>query len=143
MIAGNCLCGKVRFELAVDELRLYQCHCSECRKVTGSSANASALLPDKDFRWQGDTACIVSYRASSGYRNDFCGQCGCSVPNIIGEGGWVWIPAGLLQDQPGIQRAVHIHLASAAAWETGEAPQAYDDSPGLEALKQILHPPKN
>ncbi|MDH5301179.1 MAG: GFA family protein [Gammaproteobacteria bacterium] len=139
MIHGQCLCGEVTFALAVDELRLYQCHCSECRRVSGSSANAAALLPQTQFRWQGDANSIISYRAPSGYRNDFCSQCGCSVPNTIGDGTWMWIPAGLLDNIPNIRRTAHIHLTSAATWETSETTHSFDDSPGLEMLKQLLH----
>jgi hypothetical protein len=35
---GECLCGDVEFEIKGDLPNLYQCHCSLCRKVTGSSA---------------------------------------------------------------------------------------------------------
>ena len=38
---GACLCGKVRFEILGEVPNLYQCHCSECRKATGTSANAA------------------------------------------------------------------------------------------------------
>ena len=51
MIRGSCLCGRVRFE--VDRLTgpFELCHCSRCRKVTGSAFAATVGAMAEDFRW--------------------------------------------------------------------------------------------
>jgi hypothetical protein len=41
---GNCLCGAVEFEIVGELRRLYQCHCSLCRKQSGSTSNSSLLI---------------------------------------------------------------------------------------------------
>ncbi|RPH66319.1 MAG: aldehyde-activating protein, partial [Hyphomicrobiales bacterium] len=38
---GSCLCGDVRFEIAGDFEKFYLCHCSRCRKDTGSAHGAN------------------------------------------------------------------------------------------------------
>ena len=34
-LRGSCLCGRVRFEVTAPFPKLYQCHCSLCRKQGG------------------------------------------------------------------------------------------------------------
>ncbi|PRY63410.1 hypothetical protein B0H98_1085 [Vreelandella songnenensis] len=43
-MTGECLCGEVKFEIDGKLPNLYQCHCSLCRKTTGSTANAATFV---------------------------------------------------------------------------------------------------
>jgi hypothetical protein len=69
---GQCLCGAVKFLLRAMPSQIYQCHCSQCRKITGSSANASCIIAEENFEWQQGESNIASYIHESGYRSDFC-----------------------------------------------------------------------
>ena len=77
---GECLCGSVSFEIEGDLPNLYQCHCSLCRKATGSSANAATLVNEEHFRWLSGQSEIRSFQKPTGYRSDFCSVCGSPVP---------------------------------------------------------------
>ena len=114
---GECLCGSVSFEIEGDLPNLYQCHCSLCRKATGSSANAATLVKEEHFRWLSGQSEIRSFQKPTGYRSDFCSVCGSPVPNQLKNTDLVWIPAGLLDGITQSKVAVHLHLASAATWE--------------------------
>ena len=46
---GNCLCGGVEFEIVGEAPRLYQCHCSLCRKQSGSTSNSSLLIEFREL----------------------------------------------------------------------------------------------
>src|SRR6202034_265236 len=35
-VKGSCLCGAVKYEVTGEPKRFYHCHCSRCRKVTGT-----------------------------------------------------------------------------------------------------------
>ena len=50
MIQGSCLCGGVKFEItrAVGPFEL--CHCSRCRKASGSAFAAGLGVLREDFR---------------------------------------------------------------------------------------------
>ncbi len=130
MLTGSCLCGTVAF--AVDEPLpdLYQCHCSLCRKVTGSSNNTATVVATSRFRWERGEDAIRSFVRDTGYRNDFCTRCGSTVPNPMRSGEAMWVPAGLL-DEP-IRAAVtkHLFVASKAEWdEIGGTGQLYEGMP--------------
>lgn len=137
---GECLCGAVRFAIAGDLPNLYQCHCSLCRKVTGSTANAATFVRRDDFRWLSGEDRIRSFRKPTGYRSDFCEGCGSPVPNRLGDSDLVWVPVGLLEGDVASEIAVHLHRGSAASWERDAADgisfAAGPDS--LEALHRAL-----
>ena len=63
MIHGGCLCGGVRFEIdrAVGPFEL--CHCSRCRKVSGSAFMAGLGVRRDDFRLVRGHELIRSYEA--------------------------------------------------------------------------------
>ena len=43
-LTGGCLCGAVRFELAVAPHDAGYCHCTHCQQRTGTAASAQALI---------------------------------------------------------------------------------------------------
>ena len=43
MIEGKCLCGNVRYRITGPILNFQYCHCSRCRKFTGSAHAANVF----------------------------------------------------------------------------------------------------
>lgn len=107
---GECLCGAVVFEIEGELPNLYQCHCSLCRKATGSNANAATFVEGKSFRWISGQSNICSFQKPTGYRSDFCSGCGSPVPNRLRGTDVIWVPAGLLEEMAVAQVAVHLHF---------------------------------
>ncbi|GAB6043727.1 GFA family protein [Endothiovibrio diazotrophicus] len=139
---GECLCGAVAFEIRGELPHIYQCHCSECRKVTGSSANAGTIVEAQRFRWLRGVEKISSFKAASGYNSHFCSVCGSAVPNPMGDGGKFWVPAGALDDSGDAAVVAHLYMGSRAPWDSPTHGAAdHDESPGLEALEHSLQRP--
>ena len=132
---GSCLCGEVEFELVGEVPDLYQCHCSLCRRVSGSSANA-ALIIDASLR--GETQ-ISRYESAGGFKSHFCGRCGSPLPNPTRGGSAWWVPVGLLEDNGKLRRAAHVFVASRASWDqvAVDAPR-FDEMPDAEHLDGLL-----
>ena len=78
---GECLCGRISFEISGPLPKIYQCHCSLCRKQSGTASNAGLLVAKENFRWLKGQEKISSYVRPSGFRGDFCPTCGSMVPN--------------------------------------------------------------
>ena len=121
MIAGSCLCGAVRFEVdrAVGPFEL--CHCSRCRKVSGSAFMSGVGVRRDEFRWIRGRELIKHYKAPileapPAYRVNFCGNCGSPVPDPEGDSEWFEIPAGLLDGDPQITPDKHIFIEIKAPW---------------------------
>ena len=48
LLAGSCLCKRVKYSVAAELQQFYFCHCEQCRKVTGSAfASNIRLRPQK------------------------------------------------------------------------------------------------
>ena len=109
---GHCLCGKVEFEIDGSRFKLYQCHCSLCRRQSGSSSNAAAIISAEKFRWLRGAEFISSWVKDTGFRSDFCSRCGSPVPNPLRNMPYVWVPAGLLEDGGELEIAAHLCVAS-------------------------------
>jgi hypothetical protein len=114
---GSCFCGEISFEVNIDKVDAYHCHCSICRKVTGSKFNTAFTVSADDFKWTGKTDGIKMFQKSNeGFRNFFCSNCGCTVPNRYQDVN-IWVPAGLIDDENCIEITRHIFVDSKADWD--------------------------
>ena len=137
---GKCLCGEVEFEVQAPPRRLYQCHCSLCRKQSGAAANAAFVVQNKQLRWLSGETLVHSYVKPTGFRSDFCIRCGSPVPNRIGSTSYVWVPAGLLEDSGTLEIAVHLFIGSKASWEpTPTTGVLHESMPVFAELLACLH----
>jgi len=71
---GGCLCGAVRYRAAGEPLRTSICHCTQCRRQTGSAVPSFAVFPRGAVTIEkGEPA---GYRASPRALRQFCRDCG-------------------------------------------------------------------
>jgi len=123
MIHGSCLCGDVRFELTHATGPFEICHCTRCRKVTGSAFMAGLGVLRKNFSWISGIENIKHYDAPllhepPRYRVCFCATCGSPVPDPSATSDWLELPAGLLDNNPEMVPDKHIFIEHKAPWHT-------------------------
>jgi hypothetical protein len=123
MIHGSCLCGGVQFELERVTGPFELCHCSRCRKVSGSAFIAGVGVHRRDFRFVCGQELVRTYDAPildapPAYRSSFCSRCGCPVPDPSSQAEWFEIAAGLLDDDPQLRPERHIMVECKSAWYT-------------------------
>ncbi|MFP6809028.1 MAG: GFA family protein [Pseudomonadales bacterium] len=121
MINGSCLCGGVRFEVQTITGPAEYCHCTRCRKVSGSSALLMIGIKTEGFRFVSGSELIQSFEAPilydpPDYKHCFCSICGSSVP--APEGDWIEIPTGSLDDDPGLIPDKHIFVELLPEWDS-------------------------
>lgn len=117
MTEGGCLCGAVRFAVEEFSSAIFKCHCSKCRKSFGGASSAAAFAGADKFCWLQGEAGVLEFTSASGFKRRFCPTCGCMVPQYLSDHQLYWVPAGLLDSDPGIPLKQHIHVNSRAAWE--------------------------
>jgi hypothetical protein len=76
MLTGGCLCGAVRYRFTGTPSRVSYCHCSQCRRFTGSPVFAAALVARETLVIEGEPR---EYRSSQHGIRQFCGTCGSSL----------------------------------------------------------------
>lgn len=130
---GSCLCGQVVYE--VDQpLKIFQyCHCSRCRKFTGSLHSAYVFVPPAQFRWIRGAEQVGTWELPQAkyLTTAFCQNCGSSLPWAIKGGQNILVPAGTLDEDPGIAPQRNIYWESRAPWcvETSDLPKHAEQMP--------------
>jgi hypothetical protein len=131
-LSGSCLCGGVRYTVSGEAQRFYHCHCSRCRKASGTG-HASNLFVQGSLTWNSGEELIRTYKLPEAERftNSFCEVCGSRVPRFIEKLGMVFIPAGSLEDEPDMRPQARIFLDSRAKWSCDEsALPGFEQYPG-------------
>lgn len=115
---GSCLCGAVSYQFHGPEYLFQYCHCSRCRKFTGSAHSAHILIDPNNFEWlQGeDMVGRFDHPEAKHFATCFCTKCGSSLPWISQTGSAVMITAGTLDDDPEIKPTQNIFWKNRAAW---------------------------
>lgn len=121
-LSGGCLCGAVRYTVNGEAQRFYHCHCSRCRKASGTG-HASNLFVQGTLTWNSGEELIRTFKLPEAARfaNSFCEVCGSRMPRFIEKVGMVFIPAGSLDDEPDLRPQARIFLDSRAQWSCDEA----------------------
>lgn len=128
MIRGACLCGRVAYEIDGKISPIWLCHCSKCRRATGSAFHASAVCSPEIFRWTSGEGEVQEYADSPGYKTRFCRTCGSPVPSFLENRGLVFLHVGGLDGDPGRTVVHHIFVGSKAAWfEIGDGRPQYEE----------------
>jgi len=131
MITGGCLCGGVRYEVDGSFLRASHCHCSRCRRHTGTSHSTQKRARREDFRLVAGEELISVYTPEGGAVKAFCTVCGSSLfGGQWPEGDEVTIRLGSVDGDPGIRPQFHTFVGSRAVWD-----EITDDLPQYEGYK--------
>jgi hypothetical protein len=117
-IKGSCLCQAVKYQFHGPGYAFQYCHCSRCRKFTGSAHGSNIIIDPKN------------YPEAKHFATCFCRNCGSSLPWMSQSGISVVIPAGTLDEDPGIRPTQNIFWKSCAPWreEVSSLPH-YDELP--------------
>jgi len=114
-LKGSCLCGEVRYTVADEFNYALICHCSQCRRATGSAfkpfggiERAKLKVTRGKIRIYGD---VMTHDAH-------CKVCGSLLYSIVQEGAIAHVTYGTLIDPPTRQPGAHIYVGSKAPWDT-------------------------
>ncbi len=117
-IHGSCLCNAVRFEIEGPFTLMLSCHCSMCRKHHGAPFATFVAAPLQGFRWLSGEERLGRYVSSPNGERAFCTVCGSVAPLLMADAGMAVIPAGTLDEDPGIRPQGHMFVGSKAPWYT-------------------------
>jgi hypothetical protein len=115
---GSCLCGSVQYEITGDPQRFYHCHCSRCRKASGTGHASNLLIKPGAIKWIKGEDLIKAYKIPEAKRftRCFCSVCGSALPRYVKETDFIVIPAGSLDSDPTILPQARIFWDSRVKW---------------------------
>ncbi len=129
--SGRCLCGRVRFEIRGEIGAFAYCHCTSCRRASGTAFAANGPVREADLEWLSGRDEIGEYESSSGKFRAFCRGCGSPIyARQAGAPGWFSIRLGLIDDDLANRATAHFNVSEKAAWYsvTDDLPQYAGDT---------------
>jgi hypothetical protein len=127
-LRGQCLCGAMHY--AVDDSFVYalNCHCSKCRRATGSAFKPFAGIERQKLVITQGAENLLTFGDAQGNHDIHCARCGSLLFSVVRDGGWAHVTLGTLVDTPAIRPGAHIFVGSKAPWfEITDTLPQYDE----------------
>jgi hypothetical protein len=116
-LIGTCACGTVRYSVP-DEFRYAaNCHCSVCRRATGSAFKPFAGIERDKFEVVDGEDSLMKVGGDVDW-DARCKACGSYLFSVVRDGRWIHVSMGTLVDTPSIRASEHLFVGSKAAWFT-------------------------
>jgi ADP-ribosyl-[dinitrogen reductase] hydrolase len=114
MLHGSCYCKTVKYESNGRVLHFLNCHCPDCRKLSGATFVPFLIVKADGFRVVAGEENLSPFESSPGKIRHFCKKCGT---HLFRKGdGVVILRAGTLDDDPGIRPEADIWTNYKASW---------------------------
>ena len=125
MHKGSCLCGAVRYEVRGELGPILLCHCSRCRKTSGTAFAANSSVKTEDFHIVAGRDVLNEFESSPGVARVFCKECGSPIfSKRTAMPGIIRVRLGTLDTAIPSKPIAHIFVASKAEWD-----EIHDDLP--------------
>ncbi len=114
-LTGKCHCGAIRYTITANPINHVLCHCSDCRRHSGTHMVGWAMLPLANLDVQGTPKV---YASSEHGRRHFCSACGTGLfysnaeflPDLID------VQTGTLDDPAALPAQSHIQVKERVDW---------------------------
>lgn len=116
---GQCLCGDVKYTIFSAPVRMGQCHCDHCRRLTGTGHSSNAFFAKDAVRIEGETSRYDSIADTGAViTRHFCPNCGSRLfgtsnvnTNIIS------VSAGTLDDSSWFKPNAIVYNKRKPTWD--------------------------
>ena len=115
MLNGKCLCGTVQYQVEDEFTYAMNCHCSGCRRATGSAFKAFAGIERHKLTVSQGAEQILIFGEDQGSHDVHCKVCGSLLYSVVRDGAFVHVTMGTLVDDPKIRPTVHIFVSDKAS----------------------------
>jgi hypothetical protein len=118
MLTGRCACKVVGYEVEDEFITAYNCHCSNCRALTGSAFLAWGEIEPQKLRFTSGTDSLLVDGDAEGMHAKRCGRCWSLLCWTVQhhDQKWLRVPYGTLNDAPALTPTAHMFVSSKAEW---------------------------
>ena len=119
---GSCLCQTVQIAITGDISSIIHCHCSLCRKSTGSAFATNGFVNTQDFHIVSGLESLSAFEMKSGRKRHFCKNCASPVYSSNSDDPTrIRIRLGILDSDITERPISHNFVTSKANWEDFDA----------------------
>ena len=118
MYSGKCLCGNVNLRITGEISDIIHCHCSLCRKNSGTAYATNGFINTSDFEILSGNDCLTTFTFKPGRNRHFCTQCGSPVYSSNDQDPTrLRIRLGIIDSDISERPISHNFVTSKANWE--------------------------
>lgn len=117
ILSGKCFCGAVAYTVPDEFLYAAHCHCSNCRRTTGSAFKPFAGIEREKLALANGHGDLLLFGDEAG-NDTHCKACGSLLYSVVRDGAYVHVAMGTLVDAPKIRPSKHVFVGSKAPWFT-------------------------
>lgn len=111
---ARCLCGGVHVEITGKLGPVVYCHCSRCRKASGTAFAANADVRRKYWTFVAGESLVREFESSPGVFRAFCSRCGSPIySRRVRDPEVLRLRLGMLDDDPERRSLAHLGLGAA------------------------------
>lgn len=122
MYEGSCLCGAIQVEIAGSISDIIHCHCSLCRKNSGTAFATNGYINAEEFKVFDAGNKLGLYEFKAGRKRYFCTICASPIFSSSSDRpSKLRIRLGLLDSQISERPISHNFVSSKANWENLDA----------------------
>jgi hypothetical protein len=122
MYLGKCLCGEVHIKVNGNISEIIHCHCSLCRKNSGTAFATNGFINTTEFEITSGETSLTSFSFKPGRSRHFCSKCGSPVYSSNKDDPTrLRIRLGIFDSDITERPISHNFVSSKANWENLEA----------------------
>ncbi len=122
MYYGSCLCGAIEVEVRGDISSIIHCHCSLCRKNSGTAYATNGFVNASEFKLVDPQNKLATYQFKPGKERHFCSVCASPVFSSNADNpSQLRIRLGILDSDITERPQSHNFVSSKANWDDLDA----------------------
>ncbi|WP_394230641.1 GFA family protein [Shewanella colwelliana] len=122
MYLGQCLCGEISIKVNGPITDIIHCHCSLCRKNSGTAYATNGFINRADFEIVEGSESLTTFSFKPGRNRHFCRRCGSPVfSSNKQDPSRLRIRLGILDSDISEKPASHNFVTSKASWDDLDA----------------------
>jgi hypothetical protein len=115
-LLGKCFCGAIDYAVADEFKYALNCHCSDCRRATGSAFKPFAGIERSKLAITRGKEQVLIFGDENANHDVHCKVCGSLLYSVVGGAAMVHVTLGTLVDTPSIRPTAHIFVGDKAPW---------------------------
>lgn len=117
MVEGSCLCGAIKYEVALFPDKIFNCHCQFCRKAHGADYVTIALAKASTLKITDDEALLKEHKNDIGGFRAFCSCCGTRLMNYAEDKNLYFsVTLSTIDTAVNFKPIAHVNTESKARW---------------------------
>jgi hypothetical protein len=116
VLRGRCACNEIAYEVSDEFVAAFNCHCSNCRALTGSAFLPWGEIEREKLRVTKGADSLMVIGIDEADHAVHCGSCASLLHWTVRDCTYVRVPYGTLVDEPTLKPTAHIFVGSKASW---------------------------